>query len=239
MRAADVISVEGVSRHERFEGVYWIKSRDKSRRLATQNLSSGRSVYGEELVKFRRKEYRLWDAYRSKLAAAILKGIEEVPMVSGGKVLYLGAASGTTASHVSDILGEEGLVFCVEFAQRTMRELIEHVCTYRTNMSPILADARHPNAYRSLVPPVDTVYCDIAQPEQARILADNADLFLKKSGKAMIAVKSRSVDVTMSPASVFSQEKRTLVQRGFRITDTVRLEPYERDHAMFVVTRED
>jgi len=232
-RAADVINVEDVSSHERFEEIYWVRFQDRSRRLATKNLSPGRSVYGEELVKFRRKEYRLWDAYRSKLAAAILKGINEVPIVPGGKVLYLGAASGTTASHVSDIVGEQGLVFCVEFAQRTMRELIEHVCSVRSNMSPILADARHPNEYRS-----DTIYCDIAQPEQARILADNADLFLKESGSAMIAVKSRSVDVTMSPASVFSQEKRTLTQRGFGITDTVRLEPYEKDHAMFVAKKQ-
>jgi len=237
LRVADVINVEDVSPHERFEGVYWAKFQDNSRRLATKNLSPGRSVYGEQLVKFHRKEYRLWDAYRSKLAAAILKGIKEVSIGPSRKVLYLGAASGTTASHVSDILGEEGLVFCVEFAQRTMRELIDHVCSERPNVSPILADARKPSAYRSLVSPVDAVYCDIAQPEQARILADNSDLFLKESGTAMIAVKSRSVDVTMSPATVFSQEKRTLVQRGFEIIDTVRLEPYEKDHAMFVVTR--
>ncbi|WP_455363713.1 fibrillarin-like rRNA/tRNA 2'-O-methyltransferase [[Eubacterium] cellulosolvens] len=238
-RAAGVISVEDVSPHERFEGVYWVKFQDRSRRLATRNLSPGRSVYGEELVKFRRREYRLWDAHRSKLAAAILKEIKEIPITSGRKVLYLGAASGTTASHVSDITGEEGSVFCVEFAQRTIRELIEHVCSNRPNMSPILADARHPSSYRSLVSPVDVIYCDIAQPEQARILADNADLFLKESGSAMIAVKSRSVDVTMSPASVFSQEKRTLMQRGFRITDTVRLEPYEKDHAMIIVRKQE
>jgi len=238
MRAEDVINVEDVSPHERFEGVYWARFQDRSRRLATLNLSPGQSVYGEELIKFRRKEYRLWDAYRSKLAAAILKEIEEVPILSGSKVLYLGAASGTTASHVSDILGEEGIVFCVEFAQRTMRELIEHVCSHRENVTPILADARHPSAYRSLVSAVDTIYCDIAQPEQARILADNADLFLKEPGTVMIALKSRSVDVTMSPSAVFSQEKRTLVQRGFRIADTVRLEPYEKDHAMIVAKRE-
>ena len=232
-----MISVEDVSPHERFEGVYWVKFQGRSRRLATRNLSPGLSVYGEELVKFRRREYRLWDAYRSKLAAAILKEIKEISITSGRKVLYLGAASGTTASHVSDIIGEEGSVFCVEFAQRTIRELIEHVCSNRPNMSPILADARHPSTYRSLVSAVDAIYCDIAQPEQARILADNADLFLKESGSAMIALKSRSVDVTMSPAAVFSQEKRTLMQRGFRITDTVRLEPYEKDHAMIIVRR--
>lgn len=238
MRTADVIDVQDVSPHERFEGIYWIKFSDNSRRLATRNLSPAHAVYGEELVKHRRKEYRVWDAYRSKLAAAILKGVNEVPIAPSRKVLYLGAASGTTASHVSDIVGEEGAVFCVEFAQRTMRELIENVCSNRPNLSPILADARHPDAYRSLVPPVDAIYCDVAQPEQARILSDNADLFLTKPGTAMIAVKSRSVDVTMSPASVFSQEKRTLVQRGFEIVDTVRLEPYERDHAMIVARKQ-
>jgi len=238
MRAADVIKVEDVSPHERFEAVYWVKFQDHSRRLATENLSPGHSVYGEELVKHRRKEYRTWDAYRSKLAAAILKDIKEIPIAPGRTVLYLGAASGTTASHVSDILGKKGTVFCVEFAQRTMRELIDNVCSYRPNMSPILADARYPSTYRSLVSPVDAIYCDIAQPEQARILADNADLFLKESGAIMIAVKSRSVDVTMSPGTVFSQERTMLIRRGFKIVDMIRLEPYEKDHAMIVATRE-
>ena len=238
MRAADVIKVEDVSPHERFEGIYWIRFQDRSRRLATENLSPRHSVYGEELVKHRRKEYRTWDAYRSKLAAAILKDISEIPIAPSRTVLYLGAASGTTASHVSDIVGAKGAVFCVEFAQRTMRELIENVCSQRPNMSPILADARYPNTYRSLVSPVDAIYCDIAQPEQARILADNADLFLKEPGSVMIALKSRSVDVTMSPGLVFSQEKHTLAARGFKIVDMIRLEPYEKDHAMIVATRE-
>jgi len=232
------MNAEDVSRHGKFKGVYWVRFQDGSRRLATENLSPGHTVYGEDLVKLDRKEYRIWDAFRSKLAAAILKGVKEVPISSGRSVLYLGAASGTTASHVSDILGEDGAVFCVEFAQRTMRELIEHVCSFRPNMSPILADARLPNTYSSLVPQVDAIYCDVAQPEQAKILADNANLFLKKSAKAMIALKSRSIDVTMSPASVFTQEKHTLEQRGFKILETVRLEPYEKDHAMIVAQRQ-
>lgn len=231
------MKVEGVSPHERFDAIYWIRFQDSSRRLATENLAPGHAVYNEELVKLRRREYRAWDAFRSKLAAAILKDVRVVPIAPGGKILYLGSASGTTASHVSDIVGKSGTVFCVEFAQRTMRELIENVCSHRPNMSPILADARHPSMYRSLVSMVDAIYCDVAQPEQARLLADNADLFLKDSGTAMIAIKSRSVDVTMSPADVFSKEKQNLMQRGFTIVDTVRLEPYEKDHAMIVAKR--
>lgn len=50
-------------------------------------------------------EYRAWNPFRSKLAAAILGGIDQIHIKPGVRVLYLGAASGTTVSHVSDIVG--------------------------------------------------------------------------------------------------------------------------------------
>jgi fibrillarin-like pre-rRNA processing protein len=227
-----------VRRHNRFEGVYWLTLRDRVRRLATKNLALGVSVYGETLVKDANTEYRTWDAYRSKLAAAILRDLDSFPIQPGRNVLYLGAASGTTASHVSDIVDEQGRVYCVEFAQRSMRELIDALCEHRTNVYPVLADARMPERYKSLVGQVDVVYCDIAQPEQARILADNADLFLKPNGSALIAIKSRSIDVTMDPSDVFKQEISVLKKRHFVVSQTVRLEPYEKDHALVHVTRE-
>jgi fibrillarin-like pre-rRNA processing protein len=227
-----------VRRHNRFEGVYWLTLPDGVRRLATKNLALGVSVYGETLVKDANTEYRTWDAYRSKLAAAILRDLDSLPIQPGRNVLYLGAASGTTASHVSDIVDEQGRVYCVEFAQRSMRELIDALCEHRTNVYPVLADARMPERYRSLVGQVDVVYCDIAQPEQARILADNADLFLKPNGSALIAIKSRSIDVTMDPSDVFKQEISVLKKRHFVVSQTVRLEPYEKDHALVHVTRE-
>jgi fibrillarin-like pre-rRNA processing protein len=182
-------------------------------------------------------EYRTWDAYRSKLAAAILKNLRTLPIQPGKNVLYLGSASGTTASHVSDILEEQGRVYCVEFAQRSMRELIDTLCAHRSNVYPILSDARLPEKYKSLVSAVDVIYSDVAQPEQARILADNAEVFLKPKGSALIAIKSRSVDVTMEPTNVFKQEIEILRKRNFTVAQTVRLEPYERDHALVLVNR--
>lgn len=226
-----------VRRHERFEGVYWVTLEDGSRRLATENLAPGVSVYGETLVKDNGAEYRTWDAYRSKLAAAILRNISSLPIQPGTAVLYLGSASGTTASHVSDMVGEKGRVYCVEFAQRSMRELIDILCQHRSNVYPILADARLPEKYKPLVSQADVIYSDVAQPEQAKILADNADLFLKQKGSALIAIKSRSVDVTMEPADVFKQETDILRRRHFDIVQTVRLEPYEKDHALVLVSR--
>jgi len=222
----------------KFEGVYWLTLEDGSRRLATRNLSPTFAVYDERLVNVCETEYRIWDAYRSKLAAAILRNLRELPIRPGSNILYLGSASGTTASHVSDIVEDEGRVYCVEFAQRSMRELIDNLCEHRSNIYPVLADARLPEKYRTTVNSVDVIYSDVAQPEQAKILADNADLFLKPDGKAMIAIKSRSVDVTMEPTDVFKQEVEILRRRHFETTQIVRLEPYEKDHALVMLKRD-
>jgi fibrillarin-like pre-rRNA processing protein len=226
-----------VEPHPSFQGIFWITLEDGSKRLATKNLALGHAVYGERLVKFQGIEYRVWDAFRSKLAAAILKGLETVPIQLGHKVLYLGAASGTTASHVSDIVGGKGYVYCVEFAARSIRDLVNNVCAFRMNMSPILADARLPERYSALVEKVDDIYCDIAQPEQARVLADNADLFLSERGWIMLAVKAQSIDVTKKPADVYREEVSTLKKRGFKIEQVVQLEPYDRAHAMIVAKK--
>lgn len=226
-----------VKPHPKFREIYWATLEDKSKRLATKNLAPTRKVYGERLVKHEGKEYRVWDPFRSKFAAAILKGLGKVPIQLGHKVLYLGAASGTTASHVSDIVGERGHIYCIEFAPRAIRELVHNVCTFRHNMSPILADARVPERYSTLVDKVDNVYCDIAQPEQAKILADNADLFLKLNGWVMLAVKARSIDVTKEPSKIYKGEIETLKDRNYRISEVVHLEPYDKAHAMVVGQR--
>jgi len=224
-----------VKPHPKFAEIYHVTLEDGSQRLGTRNLSPGRNVYGEKLVKYEGTEYRVWDAFRSKLAAAILKGLETVPIRPNHSVLYLGAASGTTASHVSDIVGEKGHVYCVEFASRSIRDLVDNVCPYRINMSPILEDARFPEKYGVFIRGrVDDIYCDIAQPEQAKVLADNADHFLKGSGWVMLAVKAQSIDVTKEPSEVYKSELKVLENRGFDIQQVVHLEPYDKAHAMIV-----
>jgi len=224
-----------VKPHPQFSAIYQVTLEDGSQRLATKNLTLGRNVYGERLIRVEGVEYRVWDAFRSKLAAAILRNVKIVPISPSHRVLYLGAASGTTASHVSDIVGEKGHVYCVEFAPRAIRELVNNVCAYRLNMSPILEDARFPERYAMLIGgKVDDIYCDIAQPEQAKILADNADRFLKSFGWVMLAVKAQSIDVTEEPSEVYKREVKVLENRGFHIEEVVPLEPYDKAHAMIV-----
>ncbi|MCF8884733.1 MAG: fibrillarin-like rRNA/tRNA 2'-O-methyltransferase [Nitrososphaerota archaeon] len=224
-----------VKPHEKFIEVYWIFTDEGEKLLATRNLAPGVQVYGEKLFKIGGVEYRAWSPFRSKLAAAIWNGVKEIYIKPGSRVLYLGAATGTTASHVSDIIGESGMLYGVDFAPRVLIQFRQNVAQHRKNVVPIYADARKPREYSSIVGQVDVIYCDVAQPEQARILIDNAKLMLKNRGHGIIAVKARSIDSVEEPEVVYRREIKTLEQEGFRILEIVNLEPYERDHVLVVV----
>ncbi|MEM4390076.1 MAG: fibrillarin-like rRNA/tRNA 2'-O-methyltransferase [Candidatus Micrarchaeia archaeon] len=221
--------------HEKFAGVFWIEEKGK-RFLATKNLIRGFRIHGERLVRAGGAEYRFWDPVRSKLAAAIVKGLQQLPIRAGTRVLYLGAASGVTASFVSDIIGEKGIVYCVELSPHSMRDFLL-LCEPRKNMLPILADARRPERYAMDVKErVDVIYEDVADPEQARILLENARMFLKKGGHALIAIKSQSVDVTARPALVYERVLRQLSE-DFEVLQRIPLEPFDREH-LFVLLRQ-
>ncbi len=198
--------------------------------LHTVNLVPGEKVYTEKLHQEDTTEYRSWNPYKSKLAAGILNGLQHFPFTETSVILYLGAASGTTASHLSDIC-TEGLVYCVEFSPRTARELV-YACEKRKNMIPILEDASQPETYADLLTAVDIIYQDLAQPNQSEILKRNS-VFLKENGYAFICIKSRSIDVTAEPKSVFKKEAKFL-RRFLHIEERIPLEPYEKDHLMIV-----
>ena len=202
------------------------------REYATPNLVRGLTVYGEKLVKLDDEEYRIWDPFRSKLAAAMRKGLRDFPLKYGDKVLYLGASTGTTVSHVSDLIGNKGLVFAVEPAVRVARELIENVASKRKNVIPIIQDARRPESYFSVFGNVDLVYCDIAQSDQTEIAIKNCNNFLKNEGILLIVIKTRSIDVTMSPHSVVVRESEKLRKNNFHINQTINLDPFDKDHAL-------
>ncbi len=214
------------------DNIFWVKS-EGEKRLATINLVPGNQVYREKLVKIDDEEFRIWDPYRSKLGAAIMNGLQFLPIVRKAKVLYLGVSTGTTASHVSDIVGPSGIVFCVEHSSRVARDFLERVASFRSNIVPILQDARSPKEYFSVYGPVDVVYVDIAQPDQTEIAILNCKTYLKKGGYMMLVVKTRSIDVTREPAQVMRSEIKKL-SANFEIVQEINLEPYEGDHGMIV-----
>jgi len=225
-----------IAAHESIRNVFWVEFEDKTKKLATKSLvPEGRAYKEERSFKEGPDEYRLWDPYRSKLAAAILKGVKTVPLQNGSKVLYLGAASGTTASFVSDIIGPTGFIYCVEISSRQLRDLLP-VADKRPNMAPILADARQPHNYCSLVGDIDVVYQDVAQPDQTEILLSNTKTFLGEDGYAIIALKARSIDVTKEPREVFRNEMER-IEKEMEIVEAKLLDPYEKDHAFLVLKK--
>jgi fibrillarin-like pre-rRNA processing protein len=214
-----------------FDAIRWMVI-DGEKHLATLNLVTGNNVYGEKLVKYKKDQYRIWDPFRSKLAGALKKGLRKLPITNGTKVLYLGASTGTTVSHISDIIGFSGIVFAVEPAVRVARELIENVASKRRNVVPIVEDARKPQSYFSVFSKVDVVYCDIAQPDQTDIAIGNCRVYLKPRGAMLIIIKTRSIDVTMEPKAVIAQEAKRLEENGFHIDQIINLDPFDKDHGI-------
>lgn len=188
---------------------------DGDSRLATQ----GSPVYGEP----NQGEWRLWDARRSKVGAMYEKGMD--PGLDGDEtVLYLGAASGTTASHVADF---SRVVYAVEFAARPMRDLVG-VADDRANLFPLLKDARKPATYAHVVEPVEAIVQDVATRGQARVALANRR-FLRDDGRLVLAIKARSEDVTRDPGAVFDRALAE-VEDEYEILDSRRLEPFHADH---------
>lgn len=204
--------------------------------LFTENLDvcKGIKVYAEKIIKNKNKELRSWTPYRSKLAAAILNGLE-IEIKKDYNVLYLGAATGTTVSHISDIT-RDGMIYAVESSPISMKKLIT-VCEKRPNIIPILNDAFHPDRYTSIVPNVDLIYQDISQRNQAEIFLKNIKKYLKEDGIAVIMVKARSIDVAMKPKIAYEKVCSYLKENNLKIKQVFELEPYEKDHAVILVSK--
>lgn len=206
----------------------------KDGNVATKNLTPGISVYGEELIQ-EDEEYRIWNPRRSKLAAALLNGLENLELDDASKVLYLGASTGTTVSHISDIV-TAGKIYAVEFSPPTAKKLVQ-LSRQRPNIAPILGDATKPKGYLNIVEKADLVYCDVAQPTQTELFMRNMNLFSKDDGMGLLMIKARSIDVVQKPKKVFKEQEQKLKEKGFKIIEKVKLEPYEKDHIALLVEK--
>jgi len=214
------------------KNIFWVKT-EGEKKLATENLVPGNQVYKEKLVLKKGIEYRVWDPFRSKLAASIMKDLEEFPFQEKSSVLYLGVSTGTTISHISDIVGPKGIIFGVEHSSRVARDFLDRVASHRKNIIPIIQDARRPQDYISVYNKMDIVYSDIAQPDQTEIAISNCKLYLKNNGYLFLVIKTRSIDVTQPPKKIIKDELKKL-RTNFQILQQIDLHPYDKDHAMII-----
>ncbi len=219
--------------HPKYSNVY-ISGPPHNLKLYSKNLVPGNKVYGEKLITFKGEEYREWDPYRSKLAAMILEKPSVDFLSSELKCLYLGASSGTTISHLSDIV-YDGVIYGVEFAERSMRQLIQNT-NNRKNIVPILGDANFPEKYaNSVFTNIDLVYQDIAQPNQAQIAIANCSYYLKDKGTLILAIKSQSIDSVQKPEKIYVQEKKILEKAGYKISESLNIHRYAANHIILIV----
>ena len=214
------------------QNIFWFQV-EGEKKIATENLIPGNQVYNEKLVKIKGTEYRIWNPFRSKLAATIMNGLKDFPFMQKSSVLYLGVSTGTTISHISDIVGQNGIIFGVEHTSRVARDFLDRVASHRKNIIPIIQDARKPQEYFSVFKKVDVTYVDIAQPDQTDIAIDNCKIYLKSNGYLFLVIKTRSIDVTKDPKKIISNEIKKL-EPLFEIKQIINLQPYDKDHAIVI-----
>jgi fibrillarin-like pre-rRNA processing protein len=190
--------------------------------------------FDENIEKKHDGYYRSWDPRRSKLAAAMLKGV--MPKLDKNlDILYLGASHGYTCSYVSDIIGKGGLIYAIDFVPRVVRDLW-FLCEKRKNMIPIMADASQPQTYFHRVGLCDFIFQDVAQRNQVDIFLKNLDMFVKPNGFGMLAIKSRSIDITRKPQAVFN-ECKNVIESKTKLIDFKLLSPFEKDHCIFYIQK--
>jgi len=221
--------------HPKFPNVFISGPQDKLK-LYTKNAIKGKRVYGERLIVHRDTEYREWDPFRSKIAALILGNPITNFLAKDLKCLYLGASSGTSISHLSDII-QSGIIYGVEFAERSMRQLVQNTSD-RLNIIPILEDARFPEEYsRYIFTEIDLIYQDVAQPNQAEIALSNCNYYLKNDGILIIAIKSQSINSLQKSELIYDQEKKILENSGYSIIESVNIHKYAANHIILVVKK--
>ncbi|TFG27574.1 MAG: fibrillarin-like rRNA/tRNA 2'-O-methyltransferase [Promethearchaeota archaeon] len=221
--------------HPKFYGVY-ISGPSNNIRLYSKNLVPGHQVYGERIIEYKNEEFREWDPYRSKLAALIIENPTSNFISNNTICLYLGASSGTTISHLSDII-KNGVIYGIEFAERSIRQLIQNT-TNRKNIIPILADARYPDTYtKSIFNEIELIYQDVAQPNQAEIAVLNANYYLKSGGLVILAIKSQSIDSISKSEKIYKQEKNTLENAGYEIVESINIHKYAANHIILIVKK--
>ena len=207
----------------------WLREEDRRPVYYTATDAGGDApVYGERWLDTAEGPLRRWEPGRSKLAAALVRGYAGRLPRPGDRWLYLGAATGTTVSHVADLVGEKGRVFAVERSLRPFARLLTLADRY-PNVLPILADARHPETYEGDVRTADAVYADIAQPDQVDIVRENARRFLRPDGLVLVALKTASMGREREPRQHVETASAQLAS-SMELDRPIGLEPFHKRH---------
>lgn len=212
------------------EGIY-----RRNGMIYTINNTDKHKYYDEDILIHLNNYYRQWNPYKSKISASIKKNLKEIPISRESVILYLGSSSGTTVSHISDIL-TNGKIFAVDSSKEMMKKFMK-LAHNRKNIFPILESARN---YKNYDIPSDTcidlIIQDVACVDQVNILINNSDYYLKSKGKVLITIKTQCIDSIKKPGIVIEEQKEILKGK-FKILQTLNLEPFEKNHWLLLMEK--
>ena len=212
--------------------IFWITVKNK-KKLATLNNASINEVYNEKLIKINGKQYNLWNPYTSKLAAAIVNGMEIFPILKKTKVLYLNDTIEKTLSHISDIIGVNGKIFILRDINENSKKFLDNVMNDRTNVFTITRDNGDPAKFSSKTEMVNVVYVDITQHNETEVAIQNCKRYLTDGGFLMLVVPTKKIDFVNNPNGQNLEEIQKL-QSSFEIIQQINLTDFFKEHSMII-----
>ena len=212
--------------------IFWITVKNK-KKLATLNNASINEVYNEKLIKINGKQYNLWNPYTSKLAAAIVNGMEIFPILEKTKVLYLNSTIEKTLSHISDIIGVNGKIFILRDINENSKKFLDNVMNDRTNVFTITRDNGDPAKFSSKTEMVNVVYVDITQHNETEVAIQNCKRYLRDGGFLMLVVPTKKIDFVNKPNGQNIEEIQKL-QSSFEIIQQINLTDFFKEHSMII-----
>ncbi|MCL4419840.1 fibrillarin-like rRNA/tRNA 2'-O-methyltransferase [Patescibacteria group bacterium] len=192
-----------------------------------------RPVYGEKVKRENGFYKRYWDPKRSKLSAALKKGLRYVPFEKNSRVLYLGASTGTTVSHIVDLC-YEGQVFAVEYSFESFIKLLS-ISVERKNLFPFLEDAMNIENIAGFINSPEVIYQDISQRHQVQIFNLAAETF-KSLKKAILIIKVRAISSRQNEKDIVRNSIKGV--KGFKVLEIIDLKPFDKSNYLVYMERQ-
>ena len=212
--------------------IFWVTVRNEKKLATLSNVSTNQD-YKENLVEMNGKQHSIWNPYMSKLAAAIINGMEIFPILKKTKILYLDPTSEKTIKHISDIVGINGKIFVVRNIMKNSKNFLEQIAKNRSNIFTIIPDKTNPARLTGMTEMVDVIYIDIAEHNQTEIAIQNCKNHLRIGGFLMLIVPTKNIDFTNNPSKK-NQEERKKLQTSFDIIQEINLMDFFKEYSMII-----
>ena len=212
--------------------IFWVTVRNEKKLATLSNVSTNQD-YKENLVEMNGKQHSIWNPYMSKLAAAIINGMEIFPILKKTKILYLDPTSEKTIKHISDIVGINGKIFVVRNIMKNSKNFLEQIAKNRSNIFTIIPDKTNPARFTGMTETVDVIFIDITEHNQTESIIQNCKNHLRIGGFLMLIVPTKNIDFTNNPSKK-NQEERKKLQTSFDIIQEINLTDFFKEYSMVI-----